>query len=70
MGSNEAYDVCPVCGNTHFPGACLRETKKVEVGWQCPVCKNVYSPLVLSCSSCNRSRLPKQMSLFSEEEYF
>lgn len=28
----------------------------VPQGWQCPVCKNVYSPLIPVCTKCSRDQ--------------
>ena len=32
------------------------ETMKMmfNLGWECPRCRNIYSPLTSSCSKCNK----------------
>lgn len=29
--------------------------KPIQSGWQCPGCKNIYSPFVESCKVCSKS---------------
>lgn len=31
------------------------ETNKlfIKQGWQCPICKTIYNPYIISCSKCN-----------------
>lgn len=31
------------------------EIKPIQSGWQCPGCKNIYSPFVESCKTCCKS---------------
>lgn len=31
------------------------DVKPIQSGWQCPGCKNIYSPFVESCKTCSKS---------------
>ena len=31
------------------------DSKPIQSGWQCPGCKNIYSPFVESCKTCSKS---------------
>ncbi len=33
---------------------------EAEQGWQCPECKTIYSPSVMSCAVCAGAEVPKE----------
>jgi hypothetical protein len=43
---------CPICTSSRMTPGHYTYTPAVQQGWQCPVCKTVMSPSMVTCIRC------------------